>query len=217
MIKNFQQFVNEDLRSKKITLPEIKIDNLKILYPNIKVTYNNDFKIVINYNERLKLDKEFYEALETDNIKIEDIIFENCRKISLNNINNFTKISDYGKFREGIMDFNCFFCKNLQSLEGCPETVKGNFECSFCDNLQSLEGCPKTVKGNFVCSFCNNLQSLEGSPKEVGNFSCSYCKNLQSLEGAPETVKNNFYCGNCNQDFIKLAIEKYGDKVNHKY
>ena len=196
MIKNYQQFVNEDLRSKKITIPEIKKDNLQKLYPNIKVNYGDDLKIVISYNEdTLKLDKEFYKILETDNIKIEDIIFENCRKISLYNINNFTKISDYGKFREGIIDFDCSFCKNLQSLEGSPKTVKGTFYCRYCDNLQSLEGCPEKVDGY---------------------FSCSGCKKLISLEGCPKTVKGTFYCRYCNPDFIELAKQKYGDKVKYK-
>ena len=171
MIKNYQQFVNEDLRSKKIYL-EVECDNLQKLYPNIGVNYNNDFKIVISYDGPLGLDEEFYKKLEKDNIKIEDIIFENCGKISMYDINNFKKISDYGKFGEGIIDFYC----------------------SYCDNLQSLEGCPKNVGGNFYCSYCNNLQSLNGSPEKVGG---------------------NFSCIDCNIDFIKLAIEKYGNKCTY--
>ena len=194
MIKNYQQFINEDLRSKKIYL-EAEYDNLKILYPGIKVNYNDDFKIVISYNEILKLNEEFYKILEKDNIKIEDIIFENCGKISLYDINNFKKISDYGKFGEGIIDFYCSLCKNLQSLEGCPETINGNFSCSFCDKLQSLNGAPETVNGYFDCSDCNNLQSLNG---------------------APEKISGDFYCKSCNLDFIKLAKQKYGDKVKYK-
>ena len=169
MIKNYQQFVNEDLRSKKITL-EPQCDNLKILYPSIKVNYNDDLKNVINYSESLKLNDDFYKALEKDNIKIEDIIFDDCKEILLYENKKFTKISDYGKFGEGIKDFNC--------------------------------------------SFCNNLQSLEGSPEKVGGyFSCSNCDKLTSLEGAPEKVDGYFNCSRCNLDFIKLAKQKYGDKV----
>ena len=199
MIKKFDEYVNEDLRSKNITLPEIKIDNLKILYHNIKVNYNNDFKIVISYDEILSLNKEFYKILENDNIKIEDIIFENCRKISLYDINNFKKISDYGKFGEGIKDFDCMNCGNLQSLEGAPKEVGGYFDCSYCNNLQSLKDCPGTVNGDFDCSHCNNLQSLNGCPKEVkDNFNCYGCDKLQSLEGAPEKVNGNFGCSHCD-------------------
>ena len=217
MLKNYQQFINEDLRSKKITLPEIKIDNLQKLYPNIKVNYNDDFKIVISYNETLKLNEEFYKILENDNIKIEDIIFENCKDIEIYDINNFKKISDYGKFGEGIKDFYCSFCKNLQSLKGCPETINGGFYCYSCDKLQNLEGSPEKVGGYFNCRYCKNLQSLEGCPKEVGGyFSCSYCKNLQSLEGAPEKVGGDFNCKECSLDFIELAKQKYGDKVKYK-
>ena len=193
MIKNYQQFVNEDLRSKKIYL-EAEYDNLQKLYPNIGVNYNDDLKIIISCDEILSLNEEFYKILENDNIKIEDIIFENCKDIEIYDINNFKKISDYGKFGEDIKDFDCSFCKNLQSLEGCPEKVGGDFSCSGCKNLQSLEGCPKNVGSDFYCS---------------------YCDNLQSLEGCPETVID-FYCKSCNLDFIELAKQKYGDKVKYK-
>ena len=168
MIKNYQQFINEDLRSKKITLPEIKIDNLQILYPSIKVNYNDDLKIVISYDGPLELDKEFYKILENDNIKIEDIIFENCKDIEIYDINNFTKISDYGKFGEGIKDFYCSHCKNLQSLEGCPETINGDFSCSRCDNLKSLNGCPENVNGDFYCMNCN-LDFIELAKQKYGD------------------------------------------------
>ena len=198
MIKNYQQFVNEDLRSKKITL-EPQYDNLQKLYPNIKVNYNDDLKIVISYDKTLSLNEEFYKILEKDNIKIEDIIFDDCGKILLYDINNFTKISDYGKFGEGIIDFSCSYCNNLQSLEGCPEKVGRYFSCSYCNNLQSLEGAPEKVNGDFYCSHCDNLQSLEGCPKEVGGyFSCYGCINLQSLNGAPEKVNGNFGCSGCD-------------------
>ena len=213
MIKNYQQFVNEDLRSKNIVF-EPQYDNLQKLYPNIKVNYNDDYKIVISYDGPLELNEEFYKILENDNIKIEDIIFENCVEIWVYDINNFTKISDYGKFGEGIIDFDCYGCINLQSLEGCPKEVGGNFSCSRCINLQSLNGSPKTVNGDFYCYGCNNLQSLEGCPEKVnGNFYCINCNNLQSLEGAPEKVGGYFNCKECSLDFIELAKQKYGDKV----
>ena len=219
MIKKFDEYVNEDLRSKNIVF-EPQYDNLQKLYPNIGVNYNDDYKIVISYDGPLELNEEFYKILEKDNIKIEDIIFENCRKISLYDINNFKKISDYGKFGEGIIDFSCSFCNNLQSLNGCPEKVGKDFSCSRCINLQSLECAPKNVGGYFNCSGCNNLQSLEGCPETVidfycygcinlqslngcqkevcGNFSCSFCDKLQSLNGAPETVNGYFDCSDCN-------------------
>ena len=197
MIKKFDEYVNEDLRSKKIYL-EPQCDNLKILYPNIGVNYNDDLKIVISCDGTLKLDEEFYKILEKDNIKIGDIIFENCRKISLYDINNFKKISDYGKFGEDIKDFDCSGCNNLQSLEGSPKEVGGYFDCSHCNNLQSLNGAPETVNGYFDCSGCNNLQSLEGCPETVIDFYCYGCINLQSLEGCPEKVGGGFSCSHCN-------------------
>ena len=167
MIKNYQQFINEDLRSKKIVF-EPQYDNLQKLYPNVKVNYNDDLKIVISYDGTLGLDEEFYKILEKDNIKIEDIIFENCGKISLYENKNFTKISDYGKFGEDIKDFDCSNCKNLQSLNGCPKEVGGYFDCSNCKNLQSLECCPEKVGGNFYCKDCN-LDFIELAKQKYGD------------------------------------------------
>ena len=90
--------------------------------------------------------------------------------------------------------------------------VRGYFDCSYCENLTSLEGCPREVGGNFNCSYCKNLTSLEGSPREVGgNFDCTYCVKLTSLEGCPEKVGKDFYCGNCeNLKSLKGLPEKVG-------
>ena len=150
------------------------------MYPGIKVEHRDDLKIVISYDDLLCLNSNFYKALKQDNIKVEDIVFENCVQISIDNINGFVKISDYGQFGNGILNFSCSYCKNLESLEGSPETVNSYFSCSVCNNLKSLEGSPETVNGNFSCSECSNLTSLEGSTKTVGgDFYCSYCKNLK--------------------------------------
>ena len=154
MIKNYEQFIKESILDNEFYL-EVNCDNLKVLYPDINVEYNNDFKILISYDKILELNSEFYEAIKKDNIKIEDIVFENCVQISIYNINGFTKISDYGKFGSGINDFNCSNCKNLKSLQGCPETVNGYFSCLSCNNLKSLDGSPETVNGNFYCFYCN--------------------------------------------------------------
>ena len=215
MIKKFEQFIKESILDNEFYL-EVNCDNLKVLYPDIKVEYNDNLQILISYDKIiLELDAKFYEALKKDNIKIEDIVFENCSEISIYNINWFVKISDYGQFGNGIKNFSCSYCNNLKSLEGSPETVNGDFYCFGCSNLESLEGSPETVNGDFYCFGCSNLESLECCPKTVGgNFSCSGCENLKSLQGSPEEINGDFYCSDCNPDFIKLAKEKYGDKVN---
>ncbi len=40
-------------------------------------------------------------------------------------------------------NFNCYGCKSLKSLEGCPEIINGEFDCSNCVSLKSLEGSPE--------------------------------------------------------------------------
>jgi hypothetical protein len=57
----------------------------------------------------------------------------------------------FGKVSEW---FSVAKCKNLKSLEGCPEKVSGSFWCNDCLNLKSLEGCPVEVSRDFWCHNC---------------------------------------------------------------
>jgi hypothetical protein len=63
--------------------------------------------------------------------------------------------------------------------------------------LISLAGCPQVVKGHFLCQH-NLLKTLEGGPIEVGrDYNCGY-NALISLKGAPKHIKDDFWC-NDNQ------------------
>ena len=78
----------------------------------------------------------------------------------------------------------------IESLEGCPEIVKGNFVANNC-GLTSLKGAPRIVTGSFVC-WGNDLESLEGGPEEVGDYSVT-SSNVTSFAGAPKIVKGKFH------------------------
>jgi hypothetical protein len=92
-------------------------------------------------------------------------------------------------------------CKELRSLEGCPEVVTGDFICSEC-NLESIEGVPKKIRMNFDCSK-NKIKSLKGGPVNVGsNYICSY-NQIENLEGAPITVGDNFDLSNNKIDSLE--------------
>ena len=94
------------------------------------------------------------------------------------------RLPDYIRFRMVTGDFYCYDCKNLESLERCPEKVGRSFDCSGCSKLESLEGCPKEVGESFSCNKCSKLKSLEGAPQEVGgSFECNKCSKLKSLKG----------------------------------
>ena len=87
----------------------------------------------------------------------------------------------------------------LNTLKGCPKEVV-NFYCYNCNSLISLEGAPEIVEGEFDCSNCNSLTSLKGAPKKVGRgFYCIGCSNLTSLKGAPKEVEWYFYCVCCEK------------------
>ena len=81
----------------------------------------------------------------------------------------------------------------LESLENCPQILRGAFNCSYNRKLKSLEGGPTEVRDSYDCSNCN-LESLEGAPKKVGyTFSCNG-NDLKSLEGGPESVEKYYNC-----------------------
>ena len=120
------------------------------------------------------------------------------------------------KFKEIGGFFSCGG-NDLETLEGCPEIVKGSFNCSI-NNLEDLRGAPKSVSGSFNCSNNKELNSLEGAPEVInGSFMCSSC-NFSTLKGAPKTVKGDFEC--YRNDLISLegAPEKIEGKfVNSKF
>ena len=103
--------------------------------------------------------------------------------------------------------FFCTYNNYITTLKGAPKYVSQTFSIKGCKNLETLEGAPETVEeGSFICSYCNSLKSLVGGPKNVGiYFDCSYCHSLETLEGAPEkcgynAIKYNklFNCEGCN-------------------
>ena len=108
--------------------------------------------------------------------------------------------------------FICSCCNSLKSLEGAPKKVGGIFSCNSCKGLTSLKGAPKEFSEEFYCPYCDSLQTLEGAPKKVGGiFSCSSCKGLTSLKGAPKEVSEEFYCSYCDSlQTLEGAPKKVG-------
>jgi len=96
--------------------------------------------------------------------------------------------------------------KGITSLEGAPETVKGNFDC-FDNKLTSLKGSPKTVGGHFTCSY-NKLTSLKGAPTKVGGDFICWDNKLTSLDGAPKSVKGDFDCSRNPGKFTEEDVRK---------
>lgn len=98
---------------------------------------------------------------------------------------------------------------NLLKLPLKFNKVDGHFDIS--DNeLNSLDGCPEYVKGDFI-AHKNELSSLKGSPKEVdGNFIVLQ-NNINSLKYSPLLIKGDFICShNPIQDLDDLnSVEGY--------
>ena len=62
-------------------------------------------------------------------------------------------------------------CKNLISLENCPNHVNYSFDIDGCIQLDSLEGCPEEVDDNFYCFGCKR------------NFTKKEIKSLCKVKG----------------------------------
>jgi hypothetical protein len=87
---------------------------------------------------------------------------------------------------------NNYADRDITSLEGCADKIKGDFSCS--DNpLTSLRYGPSIVTGEYRC---NNtlITSLEYAPHTVGD-TCYFMgnKHLASLKGCPQTINAAFY------------------------
>jgi hypothetical protein len=116
------------------------------------------------------------------------------------------------KFKEIGGFFDCGD-NELETLEGCPETVRGSFNCSV-NNLKDLSGGPKSVSGSFSCSHNSQLDSLEGAPEVInGNFMCKRC-NLSTLKHAPKIVKGDFECYGNNLVSLEGAPEDIQGSFN---
>ena len=132
----------------------------------------------------------------------------------INMSKSITSLNNDGMFQWGEVkgNFNCSYCKSLESLEGCPKEVGGNFWCCGCDALKSLKGGPEKVGDLFDCAYCKSLTTLEGAPEKVENtFYCRGCKSLKTLKGAPEEVGGRFECSWCSElKDLKYAPENVG-------
>ena len=132
----------------------------------------------------------------------------NCRGTNIKNLKGAPE-------KTGV--FNCSYCNNLETLEGCPkeasyivlseskiknliglhEFYDGNLLLNNCTALESLEGCPKRLKSLHL-NECFNLKSLKYGPNIVDEtVDCCKCTSLESLEGAPKEIGGNFLCHGC--------------------
>jgi len=109
--------------------------------------------------------------------------------------------------------FSCQF-NQLNTLEGCPQSVGGNFHCSY-NKLTTLEGCPQSVGGNFSCGH-NELTTLEFCPQSVGNFHCNN-NLLTTLEGGPQSVGGDFSCGYNELTSLKGSPQSVGGYFDCQY
>ena len=103
---------------------------------------------------------------------------------------NFNDIELPYKFGKVGGYFNLSGCKNLISLNNCPNEVLGNFHCNGNENLVTLEGCPNELHAIFFCSGNIKLKSLNGCPKRVGeDFYCRSCGGQFDVQDVKKVCK----------------------------
>ena len=122
-------------------------------------------------------------------------------------------------FWEG--DFSITDLQNLESLDGCPETINGRFSCIMCHSITSLVGGPEKVLGDYDCSMCTSLESLVGSPKYIkGTLHLTGCNRLKSLDGITPHICGNLDLGSSysQSQFVTLKdIHKHIKKMDGNY
>jgi hypothetical protein len=89
-------------------------------------------------------------------------------------------------------------CKNLKSLAGCSNIIKGQFLIYDNNHITTLVGGPEKVEGGYTVTDLTNLKSLVGMPKIItttnrrGRGITIHKCGIETLEGAPEIVEGNF-------------------------
>lgn len=82
-------------------------------------------------------------------------------------------------------------CELVEDTEITKLPIKFNTVSAYFSvaksKIESLEGCPSTVRGNFLC-FETNIENLIGGPEEVGGY--YDCRNtlITSLDGIPKKI-----------------------------
>lgn len=110
-------------------------------------------------------------------------------------------------------DGNIEFKENIDSLtNGLFQWgyINGGFNCVNCKQLKSLEGCPNEIIDGIDCDNCESLVDLKGAPNKVQDLHCNGCKNLKSLEGLPDKL-TRLYLENCNSLKNFEALKKHKD------
>jgi len=188
MIKNFDQFVNENL------LVPRNIEGRKEKRKQLNIR-------MLSHQEVIDGDIEFDESFMDINPKF--VKLKEVYGTVLLSGGKWTEIPAWLKDVEIEIDFVCSN-NQLTSLKNCPQKIGVNFYCSN-NKLTSLVGCPQKIEGDFSC-FVNKLISLEGGPKTVKyGFNCAK-NNLESLDYCPKTVGRAFLCSN---NKIKLKLPDY--------
>jgi len=94
--------------------------------------------------------------------------------------NTFKKLTV--RFRKVTGDFGLTSCKNLISLEGCPEEVTGDFAFYQNKQLTSVKYMPKKIGGDLRGFGNSNIVSLEGFGDVGGEIIISSCTKLASIK-----------------------------------
>lgn len=110
------------------------------------------------------------------------------RQLSFNNLTHIPY-----KIRTFSGNLDILRHQGITSLINLPKTFDGSLNINGCKNLNSLEGCPDTVRDIFDITY-TDLKSLEGGPTTARIYYCG--PNIKSLKGAPKVVGANFVCRN---------------------
>lgn len=95
-------------------------------------------------------------------------------------------------------------------------TVAGNFFIADNPNIDTLNGCPESVGGMFKCEALPNVTSLENSPKTVGTFTCRHMHSIKTLQFCPIIQNEVAITYNTNLETLK-GLEYESDKIDGFY
>lgn len=183
-------------------------------YSNIiegKIPVNSEFK-----KQLLKTDNEIGDWIDSTMAGVNWKI--NNNKTVTIEANAFAKIEKYNKrylpikmsVFKGELEFND--CK-LISLEGCPDTVKGDFKCENMGELLSLEHIPKKITESLDIVNCPKIKSFEG----IGECKYFYYDNLKGIETLKGFPVKHLSFSKILEDFPHLSWLPIIDKLDDDF
>ncbi len=202
------------------------MDVLKVGYPKLEYTINDDFSVSIKGDIILRKNNDITEL----GITIKEFIRGKDTTIQISECPNLkslkglpvdgeiyeyyvvgcpqlTSIEDLGLSQKVVYEsIEIDGCVYLKDLKGFPTKVQRVY-LTLLDSIKDLSGLEKlSMDAGINIDICNKLESLKGLPKKMDWVYISDCDKLKSLDYLPKADEYNIHDNKLVDNIIKSYI-----------